>query len=205
MKLWRPVGIAELALIYDSQMREFPPRLPEQPIFYPVLNFDYAAQIARNWNAKEQDGVGYVTEFEVADNYISQFERKIVGGHQHEELWIPAERLPEFNSQIRPPINVVAGYFSSDFRGFIPEQFGLCGKTATEQLTCLAETLPYSSFDVWCETSTNAKAVFINYLFWEHGCTKDGRPLSEKEQKVIDFIQRRWIDLKCGFNLPINQ
>ncbi len=134
MKLWRPVGFKELVLIYDSQMRVFPPRLKEQPIFYPVLNFDYAVQIARDWNATENNDAGYVTEFEVSDEYASQFERKVVGGREHEELWIPAERLLEFNSQIHPPIAVVAGFFSPDFLGMIPDKFGLKGKTATEQL-----------------------------------------------------------------------
>jgi hypothetical protein len=38
MKLYRPVGYKELELIKQSGMKEFPPRLPEQPIFYPVLN-----------------------------------------------------------------------------------------------------------------------------------------------------------------------
>jgi hypothetical protein len=37
--LWRPVGPAELDLIRASGMRAFPPRLPEQPIFYPYFNF----------------------------------------------------------------------------------------------------------------------------------------------------------------------
>lgn len=37
MILWRPVGLAEMGLVFDSGMRRFPPRLPEQPIFYPVL------------------------------------------------------------------------------------------------------------------------------------------------------------------------
>ena len=36
--LYRPVGPKELELIVASGYREFPPRLPEQPIFYPVLN-----------------------------------------------------------------------------------------------------------------------------------------------------------------------
>jgi hypothetical protein len=39
-----------------------PPRLPEQPIFYPVLNEEYAPMIARDWNVK-QSGTGYVTRF----------------------------------------------------------------------------------------------------------------------------------------------
>ena len=48
--LWRPIGPAELALIEATGMRAFPPRLPEQPIFYPVLSEDYAIRIARDWN-----------------------------------------------------------------------------------------------------------------------------------------------------------
>lgn len=35
--LYRPVGAKELDLIAASGYREFPPRLPEQPIFYPVI------------------------------------------------------------------------------------------------------------------------------------------------------------------------
>jgi hypothetical protein len=50
--LYRPVGLAELKLVKASGYREFPPRLPEQPIFYPVLTEAYATQIARDWNTK---------------------------------------------------------------------------------------------------------------------------------------------------------
>lgn len=64
MTLYRPVGPEELDLIAASGFRQFPPRLPEQPIFYPVLNEEYAAQIARDWNVKAS-GAGFVTRFEV--------------------------------------------------------------------------------------------------------------------------------------------
>jgi hypothetical protein len=40
--LWRPVGPRELELIKQLQMRAFPPRRPDQPIFYPVLSEEYA-------------------------------------------------------------------------------------------------------------------------------------------------------------------
>jgi hypothetical protein len=59
--LFRPVGLHELALIWDSGMRQFPPRLPQQPIFYPVANTEYATQIARDWNTKDSSFTGYVT------------------------------------------------------------------------------------------------------------------------------------------------
>lgn len=67
--LYRPVGLHELALIWDSGMREFPPRLPQQPIFYPVANLEYATQIARDWNTKDNSFAGYVTKFAVADSF----------------------------------------------------------------------------------------------------------------------------------------
>jgi hypothetical protein len=93
-------------LIEESGWKAFPPRLPGQPIFYPVLNQEYAAQIARDWNVKES-GSGYVTKFEVAAEYLDRFPVQIVGGRNHAELWVPAEELEEFNGQIVGSIEVV--------------------------------------------------------------------------------------------------
>jgi hypothetical protein len=42
--LYRPTGPEELALVRRSGFRRWPPRLPEQPIFYPVINEQYAIQ-----------------------------------------------------------------------------------------------------------------------------------------------------------------
>jgi hypothetical protein len=69
--LWRPVGPTELELIRSSGMRAFPPRLPEQPIFYPVLSEDYAIKIARDWNVPAS-GKGYVTRFRVSRQFLSK-------------------------------------------------------------------------------------------------------------------------------------
>ena len=111
MRLYRPVGTKELELIKQSGYRTFPPRLPEQPIFYPVLNEQYATEIAKNWNAKyNEDHIGYVTEFEIEDAYGAQFEAHVVGAHYHQELWIPAEELAEFNTHIVGPIKVIREY-----------------------------------------------------------------------------------------------
>jgi hypothetical protein len=109
--LFRPVGSKELDLIRRSGFREFPPRLPEQPIFYPVLNEEYAAQIARNWNAKHnEDRHGYVTRFLVREEFLSRYEVRTVGGSVHKEYWIPAEDLPEFNRNIVGLIEVTAEF-----------------------------------------------------------------------------------------------
>ncbi|MEQ1930552.1 MAG: hypothetical protein ABL957_08460 [Parvularculaceae bacterium] len=113
--LYHPVGASELRLIEALQFRAFPPRLPEQPIFYPVLNEEYAIQIARDWNTRfNNDGVGYVTRFAVGAAYLARSERRIVGANMHEELWIPAERLAEFNLMIVGKIEVIHTYTKND-------------------------------------------------------------------------------------------
>ncbi len=111
MTLYRPVGTRELELIRESDCRKFPPRLPEQPIFYPVLNEKYAVEIASGWNTKyNDDHKGYVTKFEVDDSYCSQFEVHQVGGEHHKELWISAEQLEEFNGHIIGRIEVISEF-----------------------------------------------------------------------------------------------
>lgn len=104
--LWRPVGPAELALIHQSGMRSFPPRLPDQPIFYPVLSEDYAIRIARDWNVP-QSGAGFVTRFAVRREFLEQYDVQDAGGRALREYWIPAEELEAFNAAIVGPIEVV--------------------------------------------------------------------------------------------------
>src|SRR4029077_280849 len=127
--LYRPVGLHELALIWDSELRGFPPRLLHQPIFYPVANMEYAIQIARDWNTKESSFAGYVTKFALAESYLANFEPHTVGSAAHVEYWIPAKQLEELNSAIQGLISVESGFFGSGFKGFVPEAFGLKGRT----------------------------------------------------------------------------
>ena len=111
--LYRPVGQKELELIQETGFTSFPPRLPEQPIFYPVLNEEYAIQIARDWNAKHNpDKIGYVTCFHVRAAYLKRYEIRTVSSSIHQEYWIPAEDLVEFNRNIVGKIEIVA-----EFRG----------------------------------------------------------------------------------------
>ncbi|HVF99088.1 MAG TPA: hypothetical protein VND68_04565 [Chloroflexia bacterium] len=109
--LYRPVGPKELELIRQSGYTAFPPRLPEQPIFYPVLNEEYATKIARDWNVKAS-GSGYVTRFDVRSAYLSRYEVQQVGSRIHREYWIPSEELDEFNRNIVGLIEVVAEFYA---------------------------------------------------------------------------------------------
>ena len=108
--LYRPTGEAELALVAESGFTRWPPRLPEQPIFYPVTNEEYAVQIARDWNATT-DATGYVTEFEVVSDYLARYPTQVVGDSRtHVEYWVPAEDLEEFNAQIIGEIRVIRAF-----------------------------------------------------------------------------------------------
>src|ERR1043165_9354516 len=99
MMLFRPVGPKELELIRASGNKAFPPRLPEQPIFYPVLNEQYAADISRKWNVRDC-GAGYVTRFRVWKDFVSKYPVQLVGDATDQELWVPAEELAAFNQNI---------------------------------------------------------------------------------------------------------
>lgn len=108
--LYRPVGKEELNLIKESGFKKFPPRLFYQPYFYPVLNQEYAEQIARDWNTKDPVSgfAGFVTKFNIDKHFISKYQVRTVGKRLlHEELWIPAEDLEELNSKIIGKIEIV--------------------------------------------------------------------------------------------------
>ena len=107
--LFRPTGPKELALVEASGFRRWPPRLPEQPIFYPVTNEAYATQIARDWNVKES-GAGFVTRFLVRKEFMDRYAVKKVGGEIHTEWWIPAEDLETLNDNIVGTIEVIHAF-----------------------------------------------------------------------------------------------
>ena len=79
--LYRPVGRKELELIRATAFHAFPPRLPSQPFFYPVLNREYAEQIARDWNTKDEASgfEGYVLKFDVRTEFLNRYEVHVVG------------------------------------------------------------------------------------------------------------------------------
>jgi len=201
-RLYRPVGLEELALIWDSGCREFPPRLPDQPIFYPVTSAGYATQIARDWNTKTGSHAGYVTSFEIDDAHLSRYDRHIVGSAVHEEYWIPAKELTEFNKAIRGEIDVQAGFFGAPFRGFSADTAGFRGKNAEEQFVVLVRRWDYSRKDFSLEISVNRKAVYLNCLFWlAHNSMSSGinKPL---KQRTLRGVMEVWEQRRMEPRLP---
>jgi hypothetical protein len=204
MKLFRPVGLYELALIWDSGMRQFPPRLPHQPIFYPVTSTEYARQIAKDWNTRDGGSgfAGYVTEFAVIDSYIEKFVPHVVGSLSHAEHWIPADELANFNASLRGLISVQEAFFGKDFKGWIPESLGLKGKDVTKQFAIMSETWDWSTMDFVLEVSANRKTFYLNFLFWtQFDFTSEGISQQQRDT-TIDRLREAWSFYPTEIALP---
>ncbi|WP_435524528.1 ADP-ribosylation/crystallin J1 [Chryseobacterium indoltheticum] len=116
--LYRPVGEKEMILIIESNYKKFPPRLEWQPIFYPVLNEDYASEIAEKWNTRDEAGnyLGFVTQFEVLEEEVNKYPAQNVGVRNHNELWVSSEELDNFNEAIVGNIKVTKVFMGKDFK-----------------------------------------------------------------------------------------
>lgn len=118
-RLYRPVGEKEMVLIIENGYKKFPPRLEWQPIFYPVLDLDYASEIAEKWNTRDEFGnyLGFVTRFDVSEEIAHQYPAQNVGARNHNELWVPSEELEAFNQAIVGNIEVIKVFVGNDFKG----------------------------------------------------------------------------------------
>ncbi|MBU2714400.1 hypothetical protein [Zooshikella harenae] len=103
--MYRPCGQKELDLVAESDYKRWPPRLPDQPIFYPVTNELYAIEVNK-WNVS-QFGKGYVTRFEVRKSFVDNYKVETVGSKYHTEWWIPANELENLNDNIVGVIEVI--------------------------------------------------------------------------------------------------
>ncbi len=127
MLLYRPTGLRELELVARAGWRVWPPRLPDQPIFYPVLTFSYAEKIARDWNTVDAFSgyCGFVTRFQVDDEFATRYPVQVAGGRSHEELWVPSEELETLNAHIRGFIEVVVVHVGPKSQVVIDADTGL--------------------------------------------------------------------------------
>lgn len=201
--LFRPVGAFEMLKILQADAREFPPRLPEQPIFYPVLNQEYAESIASRWNTQDSHSshAGFVTRFAVEAAYIARFEEHIVGPRTRAELWVPAEELAEFNAHIVGTIEVIAAYYGPRYAGPIPEHFGLAGRDARQQLICLRGMREHTSFDFEIELSANDPYVRLNFTYWARTDFSDLGMSAEDKARLLGDIVSVWQERHPGEHL----
>lgn len=187
-KLYRPVGKKELELIIESQNKAYPPRLDWQPIFYPVLNFEYAQQIAVKWNLDDEFSgySGFVTEFEIPENYFNQFEVQNVGGDLHNELWVPSENLPEFNAQIVGPIQISGRYYGSKYTGEVESTQFFQNKNANQQWEILTQTEDLKEL-----IQAEKTAILINWNYWRLTHLQE----EQFQKATFDQILEEWKSL----------
>jgi hypothetical protein len=185
-------------------MRQFPSRLPHQPIFYPVADLNYARQIARDWNTRDENSAfaGYVTQFVVPDSYLEQFEPHVVGSSSHVEFWIPADEVSTFNASIQGLISVGDAFFGTDFKGSIPEGFGLKGKDVVTQFIIMHKSWDYSRMDFTLEVSVNRKTFYINFLHWaQFDFTSFGIDHDQRDA-TIQHLREAWDFYPTDVPLP---
>jgi len=159
--------------ILRTGSRRFPPRLPEQPIFYPVLNQNYAELIASTWNKQDANSgfVGFVTRFRVLTNYIGQFRPQIVGTTVHRELWVPAEELAAFNKNIVGRIEIITAHYGPSYLGVVADVGSLSGNNARQQLAHLENLLRTCKKEFALEVKKGWLAIQLNFGFWCHDLT----------------------------------
>lgn len=191
--LWRPVGLTELQLMLAADLRAFPARLPDQPIFYPVCNEEYAAEIAERWNAPDDFSgyAGFVTQFDIEKPYVDKFEDKTVGSGKHTELWVPADELDEFNTHLTGQIRVTQAFYGEEYVG--PEaQTNLKNLPAREQPKQLLGILQYNGMDFYGDTSANWETIFTNFLFWLEQEPSAFGITAPQMGKLLSAIRNRW-------------
>lgn len=185
MKLYRPVGLKELELILANNA--YPPRLEWQPIFYPVLNFEYARQIATRWNLDDELSgyAGFVTEFDIDDAYVSQFQVQNVGGELHNELWVPAEELANFNTHIQGHIQLSAAFYGEKYKGVIAESQWLEGMEVQEQFTFLENMLTQEGA-LKNLIQNEPIPIQINISYWQN---------KGFNQTVLSALRKVWVQI----------
>jgi hypothetical protein len=119
MILFRPVGVSELGLLAKNGFRRFPPPTAEKQAFCPMLAFDDARRVAEQSNTKDRKSgfAGFVTRFEVADDYVRRLEPGAPGGRWTRGFRVPLSELENFNRHIIGTIEIVRRYFGERFAG----------------------------------------------------------------------------------------
>lgn len=195
LTLYRPVGLKEAELILDSGCAGFPPRLPDQPIFYPVLNAEYARQIARDWNTPDTGSgyAGFVTAFEVDAEYVARFETRAVGARMHQELWVPAEQLAEFNTRLVGPVRFIEAHYGPDYRG--PE-------TPLGPLPAQPEALARLGPELAHAVRALRATVLFNFAWWGRTPAQELGLSEERKSEVLAAVRAAWTAAHPTWPLP---
>lgn len=197
--LYRPVGLQEMILILEAEPHAFPPRKDGQAYFYPVLTEDYAHQIARDWNTKDEASgyAGFVTSFAVEADYLEQFEEHIVSEPIHTELWVPAEKLTEFNKHIKGNVEIVASYYGDNYEGARHEFRDL---DADGMCQFLYELVLKNKHDFRAEMLLSRRQIYINYGYWMTRQYDEIPP--DRLKMFLQYLADAWRERIPQWHLP---
>jgi hypothetical protein len=192
MKLYRPVGFDELRRMYELDMRSFPAPLGDQPSFECSRADAQAMRIARDRKTRTDPFAGYVTEFEVEDDFGATFARDLASEGSHGLTRIPKLDIGELNAHLTGRIRVPAGFFGPQFRGYVPTNFNFANRDALAQFVMLSYLLDYSVMDFVGEIHANNLAVFLHLPYWS-SCNLDRTDIPEaKRPRVLSSILENW-------------
>jgi len=162
--MYRPFGPKELLALAETNFSAWPPRLPEQPIFYPVTNRDYANQITAQWNVPE-GAAGFVAKFRVSNEFADRYPVQQVGGREHTEWWIPAGELDEMNRNLIGSIEITDAHGAfSEYSDLIALARSNKQAFAEEQTGRFSRIKSYSCKVTWVSTDTAAKHANLSHL-----------------------------------------
>jgi hypothetical protein len=199
MILYRPVGLEELCLIYQADMRAFPSLLPQQPDFCAVLGEQDATEVARRLSTETDSRAGFVTRFSLDDPATRDAEQRIVD----DEFELPAEELDELNAHLADHIQVVATFFGEGYVGPVTDALALGGKNATEQFLALLAGVGDSGFYIASNLHRSGEAIFVNFFFWEQHDFTPQRIAPARRDRLLDDLKRVWSTGKPGVPLGI--
>ena len=192
MKLYRPVGLQELEKILNFGSEKFPDRQVWQPILYIVENYGYAGQISSTWNLKDENSgfSGYILEFTISDDYISNYEIKQVGDRTHLEYWIPAKDTKKFNNSLTSKIKIINAFYGEKYKGPVFNETVLEGRTPDKQISELT-SLMENSYEKFEETVQKCKTQIIpNLIYWMRMVSDLAGPDKEEKKKIIYEIEK---------------
>ena len=111
--LYKSLTPAQFAGVIQSDWRELAAESPDQKMFYPKLNRQYAEMVARMLNLAHYNAA-YVVKFNVNALFLARYEIQTVAYDEHQEYKIPIEDLPLLNCHIVGIIEVVSAFTLKD-------------------------------------------------------------------------------------------
>ncbi len=192
MRIFKPVGLEELRLMYEANMRSLAPGGPDHSAATFHLDNGEADAVARSRITKDDPFAGYVVQVDVDEEGAAVLSRFLTGEGTRRKAHLPAEEVPRLNDHLAGQMTVTSAHFGPEFRGYIPTMFNFAHRDALGQFVMLANLLDYSRMDFIGEIHANSAAVFLHLPYWSD-CNLDRTDVPEpKRSSILASILDTW-------------